>query len=281
MKNNFDNRSDVEKYCNRKDAPENYPGEKKLRPVLDFSVDEEKMYCELIYERTKYKMKKLIEMKFKYGVETTELPNINCPLFNKLSKNYEELKKEYKKFIWITINPQQHKWRDALEAVKTMLRDSIWVEKSWFCIEQRKSTGDFEGQHFHILIKDYNISPSSLNRNILRIFKKFCGPSNANAKKEIDKYRDIIDVTWKDYLHLQDKFDYMFGKKFGDKKEEQCKYDIEFRKQNNFPEYWTDEMLRTDKSISKARGGARVGAGRPKKVKQEIEIENKITEVTF
>lgn len=106
------------------------------------------------------------------------------------------------------------------------LISKTWLSEWYYTIEQRGETLDELGKgiHIHFLFKR-NIKPSHTNREIYNTFKKY-----TDTPQEI-----IFKTAFKYYpkKFLNDKLDYMTGKKWDEDKLQKVIMDKEFRKKNN------------------------------------------------
>lgn len=220
-----------------------------------------------IEELMKKKSKQLLEMK----LNNNELSN-SQPFLQKLHNEIKERKEKMKPFYFITISPKEDiDKNDFFESISQCV-NWIFMEEGMYAYEQRGTT-ETKGLHCHILLMKYNVKPKTLIKRLTDKFKKFCEPHKGS-------YENVINVRQKRAEFLQDKIDYITGKKHDDDKPEKVFRDKIMRKELGLEEYYTFDLL-TDKKVKGKRGGAREGAGRKNKPKTEMEIENKIVKISF
>ena len=167
----------------------------------------------------------------------------------------KSIREQQKPFLFITINPKTdsdlNKFISKVHSVKNL----SWIDKMYYVFEQRSSTKEDAGQgfHSHLLIEDYKNELGKIKSQFVRMFSDFCGKP----------YMNTINVQQKKKEWLEDKLDYIKGKKLDEEKPEKVIIDNYWRQQKSIEKLYTFDSL-TDKKESN-RGGARVGSGRPKK----------------
>lgn len=194
---------------------------------------------------------------------------ISHPIVQDIYNNNTERRKQKKPWILITINCKEGTWKEIWKDL-FHIKSWIWLKKALITVEQRGETEQTAGRlvHFHLLLQDYDNTPKKIQKRFFDKFKKFIGNI-----KHIDMR--TVKHEWK-----QDKIDYLSGNKVDEDKLQKQKMDKIFRSNNGLENIYSLDSLPT--SESKPRGGARVGAGRPKKLKiPPIEISPKNTEIVF
>lgn len=194
--------------------------------------------------------KKNITMKCKLGKETT------CPELQKLYDENKQLKLDTQNFWFITINPKPEfdkKWEAVFDVVCAFVKGHCYLREGIVAVEQRGETSA-KGIHYHILISKHNIKKYRLKEHC-RVFEQFCDPHPKFG------YSKVINILEKDIDYLQDKIDYLMGKKLDDRKPEKVAYDREWRKQQGLENYYDFDTLPTRKSKSLGSGGTRKGSG--------------------
>ena len=220
-----------------------------------------------IEELMKKKSKQLLEMK----LNNNELTN-SQPFLQKLHNEIKNRKEKLKPFYFITISPKEDiDYEDFFDAIESTC-NWIFMEEGMYAYEQR-GIDEIKGIHCHIILMKYNVKPKTLIKRLTDKFKKFCEPKNGS-------YENVINVKQKKAEFLQDKIDYITGKKNDEDKPEKIWRDKIMREKYNLKEYYTFDLL-TDKEVKGKRGGAREGAGRKNKKKIDMEVENKIVKIEF
>ena len=192
---------------------------------------------------------------------------------------------ENKPFWFITISPKPdcdfNEFKSAIEDVSTF----IWAEKLKWTFEQRGTTDQDMGTgfHAHIILEKYNIAPSKLKTIMKNKFSKFV---------VVDKYIDNkINILEKKPEFLQDKLDYIMGKKIDEDKPMKVETDKKWREKLGMKLFYSFDILTDERRISKSLGGRREGSGvkkgtkrgeyKGKKKCKKINTENKIQEIKF
>ncbi len=220
-----------------------------------------------IEELMKKKSKQLLEMK----LNNNELSN-SQPFLQNIHNEIKTRKEKLKPFYFITISPKEGiDYEEFFEAVRTAC-NWIFMEEGMYAYEQR-GTKDIHGIHVHIVLMKYNVKPKTLQSRMETKFKQFCEPCKGS-------YEYVINVRQKKSEFLQDKIDYITGKKNDDDKSEKIYLDKIMREKYNLKEYYTFDLY-TDKEVKGKRGGAREGAGRKNKKKIDMNVENKIVKIEF
>lgn len=193
----------------------------------------------------------------------------NAPHLQKIYNDNKERKKKRKPWMLVTINCKDGEWMKVFKEL-FHIKSWIWLKKALITVEQRGETEATSGHlpHFHLLLQDYENEKGKIQR---RFFDKF-----KNSVGNIQHiYVNVVKHEWK-----QDKIDYLMGKKLDNDKLEKQKIDIFWRKNNGIDPWYSLDSLPT--SESKPRGGVRIGAGRPKKLKiSPLLLSSKKTEIVF
>jgi len=129
---------------------------------------------------------------------------------------------------WVTINPKE----GTSPATVLKLCDNIvkktWIKKAWYTLEQRGKTSTEMGKgiHIHMLLTEHSKPKSHIHREILNTVKNYVGNS--------------MHVKVQDYPHtfLEDKLDYIFGKKWDEEKNLSIEVDKIWRAENNLENYY-------------------------------------------
>ena len=212
--------------------------------------------------------KREMRKKVKFDLEDQILLE-TAPHLQKIYDENKERKKQKKPWILVTINCKEGTWKEIFRDL-FHIKSWIWLKKALITVEQRGETEQTAGRlvHFHLLLQDYENEPKKIQKRFFEKFKNFVG----NIKH--------IDIRTVKHEWKQDKIDYLSGKKLDEDKLKKQKMDKIFRSKNGLENIYSLDSLPT--SESKPRGGARVGAGRPKKLKiPTLEISPKITEIVF
>lgn len=245
-----------------------HPNEdESIHSILDpDDTAEEFKAMEDIYHR-------LMKKKIKYKLMKNELER--CPKLQKLYNEVEQTKDEMKPWILVTINCKEGEWIEVFTKLKH-ISSWIWLKDALISVEQRGDTEATCGHlpHFHILIKSYDIECPRQSGAKGKCWKRFWDKFGSHCGNEKSIWINRVEHKFKD-----DKINYLTGKKIDSDKLEKQKIDKFFRKKYGIEPYYTLDTLPT--SVSKPRGGIRVGAGRPKKVKPELEKIQKKTLITF
>ncbi len=150
------------------------------------------------------------------------IPQFEYDEMELLLEKQKELKKQNdpKYAAFITINPEKSRLGDFNELSKRVEKclSKHWVQEYAYCYEQRSDNADdLYGLHAHILLTRH-IKPSHLERGVRSAFKAIVGIP--------DKH---IDIQYKKKDWINDKLEYMLGKKTGEGKEEKVEIDKIFR----------------------------------------------------
>ena len=171
-------------------------------------------------------------------------------------------KEDNKPFWFITISPKPeadfNEFKSAIEDVSTF----CWVEKCYWTFEQRGATLEKMGTgfHAHIILEKYNIAPSKLKSIMKNKFSKFI---------VVDKFIDNkINILEKKKPFLQDKLDYIMGKKIDSDKPEKCEIDKKWREKLQMELFYSFDILTDERRISNSLGGRREGSGVKKGTKR-------------
>lgn len=145
-------------------------------------------------------------------------------------------------YVWMTINIKPSffdstDWREILLQKLEKTSNSKMYKSYMYVIEQRKTVWEphpgFCGQHIHLLLKrnDTKYVYSQIVRNAKRTWEDFCDVKNPQ----------IFNIRPCPESFIQDKIDYMLGKKTDSDKPEKCKVDKEFRKYWKIKDYYESE----------------------------------------
>ena len=180
------------------------------------------------------------------------------PTLQKLYNENKKLKKELSDFYFITINPKSDVELQEFKSMILGVWNWCWIEKMYVVLEQRGATDEERGYlpHAHILIEQCNNEWGKIQSQFKDKFKKICGPP----------YENTINVKSKQREWLDDKLEYILGKKTDGNKPEKQHQDKIWREENNIKEYYKFE-LSTDKKSSNT-GGARNNTGVKKGTKR-------------
>lgn len=225
--------------------------------------------------------KKNILFNMKDALDNNEFNNTEFQVFQDVHNEKLKRKEDKKPFVFITINPKPdadfNDFKINIEDIATW----SWVDKCYWVFEQRGSTESEMGRgfHSHIIIEKYNIAVNKIKSQVKNKFKKFVGVCNDHTINVQKKQRD-----W-----LEDKLEYIMGKKYDEGKPEKQEIDIIWREKNSLKPYYTFDTLTDKKRVSNNKGGRREGSGVKKGTKRgkynEKKIvntnENKISEITF
>lgn len=161
-----------------------------------------------------------------------------------VSKYVKELRKVGPKdrFWFITINPQKGIDLDIfLKAVNKCISKK-WITKYAYTIEQSETKQFYEDRiavgssdvrfHLHLIILD-KYKPSHVQREIRNTFKSFVGNADQNS---------LINIQQKPAEYLQDKIDYIKGKKTGEGKSDKVIGDNIFRTLFGLKPYYSNFM---------------------------------------
>lgn len=232
--------------------------------------------------------KKNIFKKIKIKLEQNEYLNTKWnedQILHNEVKKMDKIYKENKKPFWfITICPKPgadfNEFKSSIEDISTF----IWVDKCYWCFEQRGETLENagEGFHAHVILEKYNIAPSKLKTIMKNKFSKFI---------TVDKYIDNkINLLQKQKEFLQDKLDYIMGLKQDETKPLKCEIDKKWREQLNLKLFYQFDILTDERRISNSLGGRREGSGVKKGTKRgkykckknnKHIVENEINEIKF
>jgi len=201
----------------------------------------------------------------------------------KLYNENKEMKKQLGDFYFITINPKEDvKFEEFKEAVLSVW-NWCWIEKMYVAFEQRGSTAETRGYlpHAHILIEQCNNEWGKIQSQFKAKFRdKFCGMP----------YENTINVKSKAREWLNDKLEYITGKKTDATKPEKQEQDKFWREDLEIKPIYKFE-LSTDKKSSN-NGGARNNSGVKKGQKRgkyrkkfteenEIKVVNEKVKISF
>lgn len=209
-------------------------------------VSEEK--ASMFEEAYKREMRK----KINFSLMDNELSH-EAPALQKIYNENKLKKEERKPWLLITINCKEGEWQNIWKDIHH-LKSTCWLYDAIVTVEQRGDTEATCGHlpHFHILCKKYKIEPKKAHARMWQKWGKYCGD-----KKHI--YVNKVAHEFK-----EEKLQYVTGGKIDPDKLGKQEIDKKFRKKYNLKDWYSLDILPT--SISKPRGGVRVGAGRPKKV---------------
>jgi len=124
---------------------------------------------------------------------------------------------------WVTINPKDSTPLQTILKLCDNIIKKTWVKKAWYTIEQRGKTSTEMGKgiHIHMLFTEHQKPRSHIHREILNTVKNYVGNS--------------LHVKVQDYPHtfLQDKLDYILGKKWDPEKDSTLGVDKIWREINS------------------------------------------------
>lgn len=203
-----------------------------------------------------------VEVKKKISYELISNSCDICPSLQKIYNENLEQKDLLKDWLLVTINCKEENWLNCWEKIK-IIKNWRWLKKALIAVEQRgEDINEIKLPHFHILIQEYDyISTKKLKKDYLyRNFLEYCGN---------EKHIDVRSVAYK---YREDKLSYLQGRKFNEDKLQKQETDKLFRNKYDLKPYYSLTDLPT--SNQSKHGGARKGAGRPKKRKEEDVISN-------
>lgn len=180
------------------------------------------------------------------------------PQLQQIYNQMKKIKEDTKPFYFITINPKPTADLNDFIAKVHTIKNLSWIKKMHYVFEQRGDSKETKGKgfHSHILLEDYDNEFGKIKSQMKRMFQGFCN----------QPYENTINVYQKKREWLEDKLDYIKGKKLDEEKPEKVIIDKEWRQDKQLEAVYTFDCL-TDKKQSN-RGGTRVGAGRKKKIKE-------------
>lgn len=134
-------------------------------------------------------------------------------------RTYEEDQKKKSYMITINWNSNSHSVEE-LQPVLAKVLSKKWINKYSLTHEQRGEILPLmgKGYHVHLLVQDVDKIPSQVHREVYNTVKDYVG-----NKKHVDV--QLIKNCW-----LQDKLDYIAGKKFDSDKHQKLAIDEVFRK---------------------------------------------------
>ena len=260
------------------------------KKYLDFNQTDENVKFTDICKMSKFpyeiyaleeQMKSLTKWITKDKLENQEYSNTNFQVVQDLYNEKQKRKENKKPFYFITINPKPdidfNEFKSNIEDISTF----TWVEKCYWVFEQRGNNNDTIGNgfHAHILIEKHNCEFGKMKSQITNKFKKFVGIVSDNT----------INIQKKKREWLNDKLEYIMGKKYDEGKPEKQEIDLIWRKNNNLENYYTFDTLTDKKRVSNNKGGRRIGSGvklgdkrgKYNCKKNNKHIENEIQEIEF
>lgn len=186
----------------------------------------------------------------------------------KLYNENKEMKKQLEDFYFITINPKEDVKFELFKEAVLSVWNWCWIEKMYVVFEQRGATPETRGYlpHAHILIERCNNEWGKIQSQFKAKFKdKYCGAP----------YENTINVKSKAREWLDDKLEYITGKKTDSNKPEKQEQDVIWREEQQIKAIYKFE-LSTDKKSSNT-GGARKNCG-VKKGQKRGNYRKKFTE---
>lgn len=216
-----------------------------------------------IYEA--YAIEEIMKAQMKKNVKLKLMDNEYIktqPFLQKLYNDNIKRMEAKKPFYFITISPKPD--TDFLD-FKSSVEDCInWIfmEEGMLSYEQRGDNEETRGTgfHVHILLSKSNIEPKRLFTRLVDKFKRFCEPQNGS-------YTHVINVKQKKRDFIQDKIDYITGKKNDDDKPNKVNQDVIWRREQGLEEFYSFDC-NTDKTVKGLRGGARPNCGVKKGTKR-------------
>ncbi len=228
-----------------------------------------------------------IKYNMKDALDKNEFNNTEFQKFQDVHNEKLKRKENNKPFWFITISPKPdanfEDFKNCINDVSTF----IWVEKCYWCFEQRGTTLEDMGTgfHAHIILEKYNIAPSKLKSIMKNKFSKFV---------TVDKYiNNKINILEKKREFLQDKLDYIMGEKIDEDKPLKVDIDKKWRDKLDMKLFYSFDILTDERRISKSLKGRREGSGvkkgtkrrkynsKTKKIASNTSSNNKIQEITF
>lgn len=259
------------------------------KKYLDFDQTDENVKFTDICKMSKFpyeiyaleeQMKSLTKWITKDKLENQEYNNTNFQIVQDLYNEKQRRKENKKPFYFITINPEPdtdfNEFKSAVEDISTF----CWIDKCYWVFEQRgTSIEDIHGIHSHILIENHNCEFGKMKSQITNKFKKFVGKVCEGT----------INIQKKKREWLNDKLEYIMGKKYDEGKPEKQEIDIIWRQKNELQNYYTFDTLTDKRRVSKSKGGRREGSGVKTGTKRgkyncknnNKHIENEIKEIEF
>lgn len=129
---------------------------------------------------------------------------------------------------WVTINPKESTPLQTILKLCSTITNKTWIKKAWYTLEQRgkTSTDMGKGIHIHMLLSEHEKPRSHIHREILNTVKNYVGNS--------------LHVKVQDYPHtfLQDKLDYIQGKKWDPEKDSTLGVDKVWRQTNSLENFY-------------------------------------------
>lgn len=238
------------------------------KKYLEFEQTEENEKFTDMYKMSKFgyevyaleeQMKSLQKWIVKDKLEKQEYKDGNFKVVQELYNEKQRRKELNKPFYFITLNPKQdcefEPFKDAVGDISCW----SWVDKCLWVFEQRGSTEEEMGKgfHAHVLISNYNIEKGKLKTQIRNKFKKFC----------LD-IESCINIQQKKREWLNDKLEYIMGKKLDEGKPEKQEIDTLWREKMNLKQFYSFDILTDKRRISKNMGGRREGSGVKKGTKR-------------
>lgn len=158
----------------------------------------------------------LIELNLQYRKHHPPEFNEKLELWKK-QLTEDEKKKHY--MITINWNSNSHSVEE-LQPVLSKVLAKKWIKKYSLTHEQRGEILPHMGQgyHVHLLVQDCDKIPSQVHREIYNTVKDYVG-----NRKHVDV--QLVKNSW-----LQDKLDYIAGKKFDHDKDQKLEIDVIFRR---------------------------------------------------
>ena len=156
-------------------------------------------------------------------VEKGDYTMVNNRFAKPYLDKYREKRLDKPLHVFITINLRDDE--DLEKFIKKVKKSSTkkWIKWSIYCFEQRSSTEEFSGYHCHMLINRNTKVPSELERELKSSFRKILDVEN----------RACLNFKYIPEEAIQQKIEYMEGKKSGVDKLLKAKMDVIFRKNNN------------------------------------------------
>lgn len=185
----------------------------KLRAEEDFYLKKERM---------------LIKLRRNYNIPEREYEEYET-LETELKEKNKQLDPKFAGFI--TINPKTNDPTIIEELLKLCEKATTkyWCKQFAYVIEQRSSDpANISGVHAHLLIKR-DIKPSHFEREIRSTFKKL-----------VEIPTKHIHISWKKKEWINDKLEYMKGKKTGEGKDLKIPVDNIMRERYNIQKMYMD-----------------------------------------
>jgi len=180
-----------------------------------------------------------------WGIPYTKLRDEIARLRKELAKTKRGAKSQ---MIWMTISadPKNFLEADACNFPEVQNKNLLASLKKYanskmfssyiYAVEQRESTYDpsrvYVGQHVHLLLKrHHSYCHSQVVRNSRNTWKHWCNTENPQ----------IFNIHKCPMEYVQDKIDYILGKKTAEGKSEKVLVDNQWRKANKIEKFYASE----------------------------------------